>query len=122
MKKGLDCIIKIIEKIKNGIFKDIDRNECHDFDSCKDLIEYTYFQNTRLCTSKRPNKNYFDYLKYSISINESCKTGTKKCGKLDVKRILCVEEIENFPINNIVYNDKPSYTNNNITYNSIKMN
>ena len=100
--------MKIIEKIKKEYFKDIDRNECHDFDSCKDLIEYKYFQNTRLCTSKRPNKNYFDYLKYSIRINESYKTGTKKCRKLDVKRILCVEEIENCPINDIVYNDQPN--------------
>ena len=40
-------------------------------------IEYKYFKGKRLCTSKRPNKNYFDYLKFTVRIKEKCKEGTK---------------------------------------------
>ncbi len=46
----------------------------------------------------------------------------KKCGKLDVNRILCVKETEKCPINDIVYNSQSNFTNNNITYNSLKIN
>ena len=95
---------------------------CTDFDARRDLIiEYKYFKGARLCTSKRPNKNYFDYLQSSIGINEICKEGTKKCGKLDVNRILCVKEGEKCPINDIVYNYQSNYTKDNITYESMKI-
>ena len=62
---------------------------------------YEYFKGRRLCTSKRPNKNYFDYVKSSININKECKKGLKRCGKLDVNRILCVKDEDNCPINDI---------------------
>ena len=96
--------------------------KCTDFDANYNLIEYKYFKGNRLCTSKRPNKNYFDYLDSSIDINEECKKGTKKCGKLDVNRILCVKETENCPINDIIYNTQQNYISNNINYTSIKLN
>jgi len=67
-------------------------------------------------------KNYFDYFKSSVGLNEKCQKGLKICGKLDVKRILCVKIEEDCPINDIVYNDKSKYTNNNITYDTIKIN
>ena len=96
---------------------------CYYFDAHRDLIiEYKYFKGVRLCTSKRPNKNYFDYLQFSIGINETCKKGTKKCGKLDVNRILCVNEGEKCPINDIVYNTQSNYTKDNITYEPVKIN
>ena len=102
---------------------DSEYDTCSYFDARKDLrIEYKYFKGNRLCTSKRPNKNYFDYLDSSIDINEQCKNGTKKCGKLDINRILCVKETENCPINDIVYNNQQFYISNNINYTSIKLN
>ena len=95
--------------------------DCTDFDANYNLIEYKYFKGERLCTSKRPNKNYFDYLQSSIGINEICKEGTKKCGKLDANRILCVKEGEKCPINDIVYNKQSNYTKDNITYKSVNI-
>ena len=121
-ESGFEFNSKTYTKDEKGEICD-EGSYCDSFKSHRDLIiEYKYFKNTRLCTSKRPNKNYFDYLKYSIGINETCKIGTKKCGKLDVKRILCVKETENCPINDIIYNNQANYTNNNITYNSIRIN
>ena len=101
--------------------KDDDRLMCSEFDANHNLIEYKYFKGARLCTSKRPNKNYFDYLQSSIGINEICKEGTKKCGKLDANRILCVNEGEKCPINDIAYNNQSNYIKDNITYESVKI-
>ena len=83
---------------------------------------YNFFKEKRLCTSKRPNKNYFDYFKSSVPLNEECQKGLKICGRLDMKRILCVKNEEDCPVNDIVYNDQSQYINNNITYNTIKIN
>ena len=85
-------------------------------------IEYKYFEGKRLCTSKRPNKNYFDYLKFSVGINEKYKTGTKECGKLDINRILCINKDDDCPINDIAYSNKEEYIYNNITYKTVNIN
>jgi hypothetical protein len=39
-----------------------------------------------------------------------------------MKRILCVKNEEDCPVNDIFYNDQSQYINNNITYNTIKIN
>ena len=85
-------------------------------------VPYKFFKGKRLCTSKRPNKNYFDYLKSSVGINDNCQKGLKNCGKLDINRILCIKVEENCPINDIVYNNQSEYINNGITYNTIEIN
>lgn len=85
-------------------------------------IPYKFYKGKRLCTSKRPNKNYFDYLKSSVGLNEICQKGLKICGKLDKNRILCVKIEEDCPINDIVYNNQSKYINNSITYSTIKIN
>ena len=85
-------------------------------------IPYKIFKGRRLCTSKRENKNYFDYFKSSISANETCGKGLKQCGKLDVNRFLCFKEEDNCPINDIIYNNNSKYINNNIKYHSIEIN
>ena len=85
-------------------------------------IQYKSFKGRRLCTSKRPNKNYFDYFKSSVGFNENCKKGFKICGKLDVNRFLCIKEDDNCPINDIIYNNFSEYINNGIMYHTIEIN
>ena len=46
----------------------------------------------------------------------------KKMWKLDVTRILCINEGEKCPINDIVYNTQSNYTKDNIIYESVKIN
>ena len=95
-------------------------DECINFLSQPE-IPYNKFKGKKLCTSKRPNKNYFDYVKssrYGI-----CPTGTKICGKLDINRYFCVKVSESCPINDIVFNNQSEYKNYyGMTYTSIKIN
>ena len=68
---------------------------------------YQFFKGKRLCTSKRPKKNYFDYIESSSYYD--CPKGTKKCGRLDKERKLCINSLETCPINDIVYNNQSTY-------------
>ena len=81
---------------------------------------YQFFKGKRLCTSKRPEKNYFDYIKSSSYYN--CPKGTRICGKLDKERKLCIKNLEACPINDIVYNNQPTYEIDNIKYITIEVN
>ena len=112
----------------DGIFYTEDeRKKCHNCYGCKDIkfqgeIPYKYFKGRRLCTSKRPNKNYFDYFQSSVGFNENCRKGFKICGKLDINRFLCIKEEDNCPINDIIYNNCSNYINNSIIYHTIEIN
>ncbi len=95
-------------------------NHCFKINAQK-IIPYRIFKGKRLCTSKRPNKNYFDYLKSTIKSYGYCPSGQKKCGMLDKKRYLCLKNEESCPINDIVYNNESEYINQNIKYKTIKI-
>ena len=45
----------------------------------------------------------------------------KKCCKLDINKILCVNKEDNCPINDIIYSDKEEYIYNNIKYKTINI-
>ena len=105
------------KKISKG-----NKNKCINFDSQPE-IPYNIFKGKKLCTSKRPNKNYFDYIKSSSSFYD-CPNEKKICGQLDLNRYLCVNDSEKCPINDIVYNDQPEYKGyySGITYKTVKIN
>ena len=108
---------------KEGRRKDICKywkEDCIKVNSHK-TIPYRIFKGKRLCTSKRPNKSYFDYYKSSIEFFEECPDNMKKCGKLDNYRILCVKYTENCPINDIVYNNESQYRKNDIIYKTLNI-
>ena len=107
---------KDINKICKG-----KEEECIKFNS-QPTIPYNIFKGKKICTSKRPNKNYFDYAKSSVISYDGCSTEMKNCGKLDINRYLCVKKIENCPINDIVYNNQTEYIKNDIIYDTIKIN
>ena len=112
----------------NQFYTEDKRKEyCDKWGGCIDIkfqgeIPYKFFKGRRLCTSKRPNKNYFDYFKSSIGFNENCRKGFKICGKLDINRFLCIKEEDNCPINDIIYNNCSNYINNGIIYHTVKIN
>ena len=85
-------------------------------------ILYNYFKKKGLCTSKRPDKNYFDYIDSSVDRSEGCPKSTRKCGRLDNNRNLCIKTSETCPINDIVYNNQQIYINDSITYKTIQIN
>ena len=85
-------------------------------------VPYRMFKGKRLCTSKRPKKNYFDYLDSSVNLYDDCPSGYRKCGKLDKDRNLCIKTKEECPINDIVYNNQSTYENNSIIYTTVKIN
>ena len=85
-------------------------------------IPYRFYKGKRLCTSKRPNQNYFDYVKSSVDKYSYCPNGKQNCGKLDYNRNLCVKNTENCPINDIVYNNQSKYEYNGIKYNTVAIN
>ena len=84
-------------------------------------VPYKIFKGKRLCTSRRPKKNYFDYLDSSVDIYDECPSGSRNCGKLDKERNLCVKRGEECPINDIVYNNQSTYTKNGILYNTVEI-
>ena len=96
-------------------------DECFNIKAQPD-IPYRFYKGKRLCTSKRPKKNYFDYVKSSVDKYSYCSNGKKSCGKLDYNRILCVKDTEDCPINDIVYNNLSEYESNGITYHTIEIN
>ena len=100
-----------------------EKDKCINFNSQPE-IPYNIFKGKKLCTSKRPKKNYFDYVKYSVGQYYDCPIGMKACGKLDIKRNLCINNSESCPINDIIYNNQPEYIDDyyGITYYSIKIN
>lgn len=85
-------------------------------------IPYKFYKGIRLCTSKRPMKNYFDYVKSTVDKNNYCPNGEKSCGYLDYNRKLCGKNTENCPINDIVYNNQSIYEYNGITYDTVTIN
>lgn len=108
------------EEEKPKICKDSHENYCSKI-SAHPAIPYRIFKGKRLCTSRRPNKNYFDYLKSSIQSYEDCPSGQRRCGKLDKKRYYCVKNEESCPINDIVYNNESEYFNKSIKYKTVKI-
>ena len=85
-------------------------------------VPFNYFKNQRLCASKRPNKNYFDYIDSSVDSYGNCPKDTRKCGRLDKYRNLCINTSEKCPINDIVYNNDPIYVDGSITYKTVQIN
>ena len=58
------------------------------------------------CVNKNPELNYETFLRNSVENNKECDIGFKKCGFLDSnKRIMCIEENNNCPINKIIINN-----------------
>ena len=58
------------------------------------------------CINKNPELNYETYIRNSVENNKECDIGFKKCGFLDSnKRIMCIEENNNCPINRIIINN-----------------
>ena len=51
-------------------------NYCHKINAQSE-IPYRFYKGKRLCTSKRPNKNYFDYVKSSVDESSNCPNGKK---------------------------------------------
>ena len=108
------------EDYREKICKSPYEKYCFKINSQK-AIPYRIFKGKRLCTSKRPNKNYFDYINSTVKYHGYCSYGQKLCGKLDKNRYLCLKKEESCPINDIVYNNKSEYIHKNIKYKTIKI-
>lgn len=109
------------EEYRKEICKWYNKDECYKINA-QNEIPYRFYKGKRLCTSKRPHKNYFDYVKSSVDKNSYCPKGQVSCGKLDYNRQLCVKDTEKCPINDIVYNNQSEYESNGITYYTVKIN
>ena len=113
----------------NGIsYSEEYRDEiCGDYGGCIKVnrqreVPYRILKGKRLCTSKRPNKNYFDYVDSSVDLYDNCPSGTRSCGRLDKDRNLCIKVKEECPINDIVYNNQSTYEKDSIIYTTVKIN
>ena len=106
------------EDKREEICKSYNKDECIKV-KAQDAIPYKIFKGRILCTSKRPNKNYFDYIESSVELSQFCPHGQRKCGKLDAIRDLCVNNNEKCPINDIVYNNQSEYLNDSIIYTTV---
>ena len=107
--------------------EDYRKSICRWYDDCKTIkahrqIPFNIFKNQRLCTSERPDKNYFDYIDSSVDSYGNCPKGTRKCGRLDKYRNLCIKTSEKCPINDIVYNNQSIYVDDLITYKTVQIN
>ena len=72
------------------------------------------WHSTEFCSKKFINMTgYKDFFKNSVGKNENCKSGYKKCGKLDnMDNYICILDNETCPINDIIIsekNDLPNY-------------
>ena len=109
------------KEIYESYYNKKNKSECLTINA-QDEIPYKIYKGKRLCTSKRPNKNYFDYVKSSFDKINYCPKGKKKCGKLDYNRNLCIENTEKCPINDIIYNNLSKYEYNGTKYHTVTIN
>ena len=99
----------------------LDRSTCVDYPNISET-NYTYYKGKYLYSKKFDNMTYKTLLTKSVSKNEKCPDGQKKCGILNNDLILCLNIEENCPINDIVINSLSEYYINNISYNTIEIN
>ena len=114
-------------KYNGKSYREEDRDRICGYSDCIKVnrqrqVPYRMFKGKRLCTSKRPNKNYFDYVDSSVDLYDDCPSGYRRCGKLDRDRNLCVKIKEECPINDIVYNNQSTYEKDSIIYTIVKIN
>ena len=99
-----------------------------DWSTCVDFIpipeiNYTFYsyKQEKYYYKEKAEITYEKLLEMSVSEKEKCPENKKSCGFLNTGLILCYNFDEECPINDIVINSLPNYSDNEITYKAIKL-
>ena len=98
-----------------------------DYDSCIDFPEispfnYDHLKGTYFYAQKLSQENYsYEKLKkLSVKKDENCPENKKKCGYLSEDLVLCLNDRETCPINDIIINNLADYSDGSIKYDTIR--
>ena len=101
--------------------QEVDYDTCVDFPQINpfnyDHLEGIYFYGQKL---SQDNYSYEKLKKLSVKKGENCPINQKKCGYLNEDLILCLNNGQTCPINDIIINNQTSYSDGNINYKTIR--
>ena len=101
--------------------QEVDYDSCIDFPQINpfnyDHLKGTYFYAQKLSQDKY---SYEKLKKLSVKKGENCEKDKKKCGYLNEDLVLCLNDGETCPINDIIINNLTDYSDGNIKYNKIR--
>lgn len=97
---------------------EVDRSSCVDYPQIQ-AFNYTCFN--KMCYyAEKKSEDYETLKNYTVKEGQNCPDNKIKCGYLNDDLILCLDNKEDCPINDIIINDNPNYSDNNINYQNIK--
>ena len=96
---------------------EVDKSSCVDYPQIP-AFNYTCFSGKCYYAEKK-SEDYEKLKNYTVKEGQNCPDNKIKCGYLNDGLILCLDNKEDCPINDIVINDSPNYSDNNIIYKNI---
>ena len=110
-----DNKIKYYQKDK----KNLNYNTYVDDSSIK-IFSFYPIQNLYFYTNKKGQEySYNKLINYTVKEGENCPNNKKQCGYLTEDSILCLNDTDICPINDIIINNQSTFSVDNITYNHI---
>ena len=109
------------ERTTEGYSRTLDKDTCVDYPTVPET-NYTNYKGKNLYAQKSDDITFESLLKNTISKNEKCPEGHKKCGILVNDLILCFRNEEECPINDIIINNNSTYIKGDILYKTIEIN